>query len=125
MREKGALTITELRKVDFELVVAPSSNGQASGSLYVDDGDSLKQKSTTEVKFTFKKSTLTVGGSFGFPTGVKVSRVKFLNVAKAPKTVKLNGRDLKKDAFTYDSSSKVLVATLAIPFTQGFVVQYS
>ena len=119
------MTITDLRKVDFELVVAPGSNGQATGSLYVDDGDSLKQKSTTEVKFTYKKSTLTVSGFFGYPTGVKVARVKFLNVAQAPKTVKLNGRALKSDAFTYDSSSKVLVATLAVPFTQGFVVQYS
>ncbi|KAK7679584.1 hypothetical protein QCA50_017294 [Cerrena zonata] len=125
LRETGAMTITQLRKVDFELVVAPGSNGQASGLLYVDDGDSIQQKSTTNVKFTFKQSTLTVGGSFGFPIGVKVARVKFLNVSKAPKTVKVNGRELKKGAFTYDASSKVLVATLAIPFTQGFVVQYS
>lgn len=35
------MTTFELRKKDFELVVAPDAHGLASGQLWVDDGDRL------------------------------------------------------------------------------------
>ncbi|CAL1703163.1 unnamed protein product [Somion occarium] len=125
LREKGAMTTTELRKTDFELVVAPGTDGQATGSLYFDDGVSITQKFSTTVLFSFKKSILSVTGQFGFTTQVNVARVKFLNVSKAPKNVKLNGRDLKKSSVEYDPIGKVLIASLGIPFRQGFDVDYS
>ncbi|KAI0081490.1 alpha-glucosidase [Panus rudis PR-1116 ss-1] len=124
LREKVAATTAQLRKTDFELVVAPGTNGEASGSLYVDDGVSITQKSTTNVDFSFKKSTLTVSGKFGFATGVKVARVKFLNVVTAPKSVKVNGKAVKAGSVSYDNSTKVLTAELGIKFNQGFKVQY-
>jgi len=44
-----------LRKNDFEFIVAPNDGGEASGSLYIDDGESLVQAASTRVEMSFKK----------------------------------------------------------------------
>jgi alpha-glucosidase len=116
------MTTSELRETDFEFVVAPGTDGTASGSLYIDDGVSVTQKAATEVSMSYKFNTLTVTGSFGFKTGVNTSRVRFLNVAKAPGTVRLNGQPVKKQAVSYDQTTKVLDVAVGLPFTNGFTV---
>ena len=125
LRAKGAMTTTELRKTDFELVVAPSVQDTASGSLYADDGVSITPKTTTNVSFNYKKGLLTVNGQFGHALGVNVSRVRFLGVSAAPKTVKVNGLKVHSSAYSYDKNSQVLDVTLNSPFTKGFTVQHS
>ncbi|KAH8100348.1 alpha-glucosidase [Cristinia sonorae] len=124
LREKGTMTTTQLRKTDFELVVAPGTDGKASGSLYLDDGVSIVQKATTEVKFDFKKGKLTVSGKFGFPTKVDVSRVRFLGVQRAPHSVEVNGHRVKKGSFTHDAARQVLTVNVGIAFKQGFTVSF-
>ncbi|KAI0669390.1 alpha-glucosidase [Trametes maxima] len=124
LREKSAMTTAELRKTDFELVVAPALDGTAEGALYVDDGISITPKTKTNVSFKFKDGKLTVKGSFGYRTGVDVARVRFLDVQSAPKSVKFNGKAVGKDAVAYDSERHVLDVTLKTPFTQGFIVEY-
>ena len=123
LRAQSAMTTAELRKQDFELVVAPSGAGTASGALYVDDGESVKPKSTTEVRFAYKNGKLTVKGAFGHPTGVKVSRVRFANVQAAPKSVKYNGKAVAAGEVAYDAENKVLDVTLGVPFKSGFTVE--
>lgn len=125
LREKGSMTTTILRKTDFEFVVAPGTNGIASGSLYMDDGVSITQKTSTTVGMKFAKGLLTVAGQFAFPTGVDVARVRFLGVAKAPHSVKLNGKEVKQASVSHDASSHVLSVELGIAFTKGFSVQFS
>src|SRR6266404_3564459 len=44
LRIESAYTMADLRKKDFELVVAPGRDGSACGSLYLDDGVSIDQK---------------------------------------------------------------------------------
>ncbi|KAF7366623.1 Glycoside hydrolase family 31 protein [Mycena sanguinolenta] len=107
LRANSTMTTAELREVDFEFVVAPGTDGTASGSLYVDDGGF---------------NTLTVTGSFAFKTGVNTSRARFLNVAKAPSSVLLNGAPVKKGAVVYNAGTKVLDVTVGLPFTKGFTV---
>ena len=43
-------TTTELRSKDFEFVIAPDAKGTAAGSLYVDDGVSTVQETSTSVE---------------------------------------------------------------------------
>lgn len=124
LRATGAMTTTELRKTDFELVVAPAADGTASGSLYLDDGVSITPKTKTTVSFAYKAQKLTVKGSFGHPTGVDVARVRFLDVQHAPKSVKYNGKAVAKDALTFDAQSGVLDVVLKVPFKQGFTVEF-
>lgn len=125
LREKGAMTTTQLRTTDFELVVAPDANGQASGSLYADDGVSITPKTSTTVSLTYRNSTLTVSGTFGYALDVNVSRVQFLGVASAPGTVKVNGQTVHSSALLYDKNKQVLDVTLQTPFNQGFTVEHS
>ncbi|KAF7353798.1 Glycoside hydrolase family 31 protein [Mycena venus] len=122
LRVKSTMTTSELRETDFEFVVAPGTDGTASGSLYIDDGVSVTQKAATEVSMTYRFNTLTVLGSFAFKTGVNTSRVRFLNIAKAPLNVQLNGLPVKKQSISYDNATKVLDVTVGMPFTHGFTV---
>jgi len=79
LRVDGASTIADLRKLDFELVIAPGVDGTATGSLYLDDGESLVQKGVSMVSFRYEKGVLTVDGTFGYKTGVEVERVTLLD----------------------------------------------
>ncbi|KAG5654020.1 hypothetical protein H0H81_008330 [Sphagnurus paluster] len=125
LRAKSAMTTTELRKRDFEFIVAPGTDGTASGSLYIDDGESIKQTSTTSLKLVFRNGRLSVQGVFGYQSNVKTSRVRFLGVATLPNNVQVNGKAVAKGAYAYDRSKQVLDVTVGLPLTAPFNVEYS
>lgn len=125
LRQQVAMTTKALRATDFELVVAPSTDGTASGQLYADDGVSITPKTSTLVKFAYANSKLTVSGNFGYALGVKLARVRFLNVAKAPSSVSVNSQKVVNSAFAYNSTNQVLDVTFNTTFTKGFTVQFS
>ncbi|RPA99054.1 hypothetical protein L873DRAFT_971332 [Choiromyces venosus 120613-1] len=65
-RSSSAMTTTELRTRPFTIVVAPNEGGEATGSLYIDDGVSVEQKATVDVTMEYKKGRLSIKGRFGF-----------------------------------------------------------
>jgi alpha-glucosidase len=83
LRVSGAKTTTALRKLDFELLVAPDRKGNAKGELYLDDGESLLQKATSEIEFWYdgKTKVLEMNGTFGYAAGVKIANVTILGDA--------------------------------------------
>ena len=123
LRTTGAMTTTELRTRDFEFVVAPDANGAAAGSLYVDDGVSIVQKTSTSVDMQFAKGKLCVNGSFAFDVGVKVASVAFLGVENRPTVVAVDPGE-ENTPFTYDDASKVLRVQIEMPLTDGFEVTF-
>jgi alpha-glucosidase len=82
MRITGANTTTELRKLPFELLVAPSLEGTASGALWVDDGVSLEDPVALELHFEYtggKLSTSVLRGPDNpADAGVQFVQVKVL-----------------------------------------------
>jgi alpha-glucosidase len=80
LRTKSANTTTALRKLDFELLVAPDKEGRANGELYLDDGDSLVQQATSEIEFWFDGATniLENNGTFGYNAGVRIGNLTVL-----------------------------------------------
>jgi alpha-glucosidase len=74
----AANTTTQLRTHDFELLVAPDRDGKASGSLYLDDGKSVKPAQTTYLQFTYDNGHLSVNGSFDYDPGVGFKGVTVL-----------------------------------------------
>ena len=79
LRAESANTTTQLRTKDFTIVVAPGLDGSASGSLYLDDGDSLVPSSTSEIEFSYRDGVFEMSGTFGYDTnGVGISGIALL-----------------------------------------------
>ena len=125
MRVNGTMTTTELRKTNFELIIAPNDNDTASGNLYYDDGLSLVQNATTEVGFAYGDGTLTVNGTFDAPLGVNISKAVFLGVQEQPQSITVDGEAVGADGAVYDGNSSVLAVALGFEFSQGFTVSFS
>ncbi|KAJ6160394.1 hypothetical protein N7470_003790 [Penicillium chermesinum] len=73
-----AQTTAELRRRNFELLVAPGLDGSATGELYLDDGESIVPNTTSLVTFQYKNGTLHIGGKFGYKAGVLVESITLL-----------------------------------------------
>ena len=118
LRATSADTTAAVRVQDFELVIAPSASGEATGSLYIDDGISIKQPKTTELSFSYSAGKLIARGKALTPGGtraVKVRLISFLGVRRAPKSVKVNGHRIPKADIVYDSANEVVRAKVSIP----------
>lgn len=127
LRIQSAMTTKVLRTRDFEFVVAPGIDGTATGQLYVDDGVSLNQPTTTDVMMNYKNGLLTVSGQFGYATGVQVSRIRFLGVTKAPVSIMANYKviELGGGQVSYDGTNKVLDVSVGLDFTEDFTVLFA
>jgi alpha-glucosidase len=125
LRAKSTMTTAELRKTDFEIVVAVGRDGKAQGSLYVDDGESLEPASSTRVSFEYDHGRLTVKGSFGYRLGVKVKKVVFLGVGRGPKGVSVDGKSTKQGSggWRADGATLAVHVDLDMPFEKGFTVE--
>jgi alpha-glucosidase len=77
-RVNSAMTIKDLRDEDFELIIAPNKDGKAFGTLYLDDGESEEQDAISEIEFTFEDNTISMDGSFDYPTQQGVLSVTVL-----------------------------------------------
>jgi alpha-glucosidase len=85
MRNSSAYTTTDVRKQPFGFLVAPGVDGQAQGSLYLDDGDSIVQDSTSQIKMAYKDNTLDISGEFGYVAeNNSLQDVTILGVKTAP-----------------------------------------
>jgi alpha-glucosidase len=124
LRAKSAMTTTALRKNDIEIIVAPNSLAEASGQLYVDDGESLVPMSSTLVKFQYKDRKLVVFGNFDYSLGVNVSRVRVLGVECEPRAVSDLDGSGNCHQFHYNSTIKVLDIDINQPFTHGFTLSF-
>lgn len=126
MRVDGANTTTELRKLDFNVLVAPGMDHTAKGSLYLDDGDSLVQKATSDITFAYDGTTLTMGGTFGYDMGgVKVATVTVLGMEAMPKSVMLDGKAVGAQQSVYDQTSMTLTVAVGASLAKGFKLTLS
>ncbi|KAF1831896.1 hypothetical protein BDW02DRAFT_504169 [Decorospora gaudefroyi] len=92
LRAESANTTTELRKNDFVLWIAPNATNQATGSLYLDDGDSLVQNGTSWISFEYDNGRFSMDGEFGYETDVVVKNVTVLgSEMSAQGPIPLNG----------------------------------
>ncbi|KAI1267994.1 putative alpha-glucosidase [Xylariaceae sp. FL1019] len=79
-RVSSAMTTADLRNINFSIVIAPGANGRSSGTLYLDDGVSLVQKSTSSIKFNYEPigGIFTMTGKFDYHVDVKIESIRIL-----------------------------------------------
>lgn len=83
---QSASTTTELRRHDFELLIAPDNNGKATGSLYLDDGSTVNPQQYSYIQFSFDNGHLVANGSFGYDPGVQLRGITVLGSARNSNT---------------------------------------
>ncbi|KAK3941275.1 putative glycoside hydrolase [Diplogelasinospora grovesii] len=84
LRIKSAMTTTDLREQDFELLIPVGADGTAQGQLYLDDGVSLQQKGTTLIEFEYNNGVLTGKGTFNYQTNVKITKITIIGEGGTP-----------------------------------------
>lgn len=108
LRVESAYTTADLRRKDFELVVAPARDGSARGALYLDDGVSVAQKAAPmEWAFAYDRGVLTAHATGKYGVGkLKWAQVKILGVTEKPRVVEVDRKQVK--GFGYDAASGVV-----------------
>ncbi|KAK6544286.1 hypothetical protein TWF694_000988 [Orbilia ellipsospora] len=115
-----ALTTYQARKNPFEILVALDKSGTASGSVYIDDGESQNVKDALFVALRATKTSLSLNGvSIGNLNNLKsyltnVATVYVLGVSAKPSAVKVAGSE--NCQFEYDSQTKKLTIKLPSSF---------
>jgi len=121
LRSQSANTTTELRKQSFQVVVAPSPEGTANGTLYLDDGLSLEQSATSYISFAWDGSTFSMSGTYDYDAGVNISTITVLGANSQPQSVSSNGANLPT---TYNSTTGVIDVQANIPLTGDVSVSF-
>jgi alpha-glucosidase len=107
-RVQSAMTTAELREQNFELIVPVGNDGTATGTLYIDDGESLKQQATTLITFKYKKGVLTANGNFGYKTNVRISKVTIIGAGRKRDGDEVETTDVKvNQSLTGDFTLKI------------------
>ncbi|XP_072776104.1 sucrase-isomaltase, intestinal-like [Taeniopygia guttata] len=127
-QQAPATTTAESRLNPFGLIIALDEEGQASGSLFWDDGDSIdtiEKENYFLAKYTFSngslKTEIVKNGYSGAET-LKYNKITILGLKQRPQAVSLNGRSLHGDAVSYEISGK-LVLRISAPLTQELNVK--
>lgn len=111
--QEPKLTTREARKTPWALLVALGSTGTASGSLYLDDGESVQPNATLNVEFVVPEgeNKLVVSGRGTFKDENPLANVTVLGVGSEPEDVRINGVKVDGKKRSWNETSEVLRLT--------------
>jgi alpha-glucosidase len=118
-RTEGDMTTTGLREKPFEIIIAPDLNGKASGSLYLDDGDSIEQPATSEIEFGYEDSVFKMTGKFDFKVADSVKIVSLTVLGQDEEPTSEGPMELD-----FDAKSKTVTAKVDLPLTGPAEVKF-
>ncbi|KAF2128209.1 glycoside hydrolase family 31 protein [Dothidotthia symphoricarpi CBS 119687] len=118
LQEPG-YTTTDSRKNPWGLIVALSSSGDAYGSLYVDDGESLEPEDTLEIVFTAMKGQLHVELQGGYKDTNALGNVTIMGVTGNVGAVTLNDLSVESSKVDYSQDTGVLTLSGLNDLTSG------
>jgi alpha-glucosidase len=117
--QEPGYTTTDSRKNPWGLIIALGDDGSASGSLYVDDGESVEPSETLDITFAVMKAQLQVGVQGGYKDSNALGNVTILGVSGGVGQVKLSGQTIDASKVSYDSSTSVLKLSGLNDLTKG------
>ncbi|KAJ4336554.1 hypothetical protein N0V95_008580 [Ascochyta clinopodiicola] len=117
--QEPGYTTTESRTNPWGLIVALSEEGRATGSLYIDDGESIEQDCTLEVAFTVQEGQLKADVQGDFKDTNALGNVTILGVSSTPTKVRLNGQTIDSSKFAYNASASSLKLSGLNDLTSG------
>lgn len=117
--QEPGYTTTESRKNPWGLIVALSDDGTASGSLYVDDGESLEPSECLDITFAAQDGQLKVDVQGEYKDTNALGNLTILGVASAVSQVKLNGETIDNSKVEYNQTSSVLKLSGLKDLTSG------
>ncbi|KAI1314130.1 glycoside hydrolase family 31 protein [Xylaria venustula] len=118
MHEPG-LTTAAVRASPWSLIVALDANGEASGGLYLDDGESVDPEATAWVDFSMSKSTLAATRSGAYDEDSNpLGYVTVLGVEGDVSKVKFGETALESEAWHFDVETRVLRVNGLDAFTE-------
>jgi len=125
-----ALTTVAQASNPFELLVVPDSADTATGSLFIDDGETLQiGTNSLQASFSYAKGTLTYALSVNTyaPAGKLVfEEVSLMGVAAAPSGATVNGQAVPAAKLQYDAQLKVVTLdSMALPLNQPFTINFA
>ncbi|GKT41651.1 alpha-glucosidase [Colletotrichum spaethianum] len=109
-QEPGSTT-SESRSNPWGLLVALDGKGAATGSLYVDDGESLEQEATLTVEFSASANALKATPSGDFKDSNPLDTLTVMGIQSGVSAVALNGQDLDGTDWSFDSATHALQVT--------------
>lgn len=117
LRAESTNTTTMLREQPFTLIIAPDSNGVATGQLYIDEGTMISQPSITLANFYYEAGQLTINGTFNYGapaiTGFTILGVSGAVASAAPKVAVASGLA----APVYDGDAQTLTYSVNVALT--------
>lgn len=106
--QQPAMVTRDARQTPWSVLVGLSLEGTASGSLYLDDGESVTPKATLFVELAASGGCLYASGRGTYVDSNPLSNVTIMGVMSAPSgNVTLNGMSV--GATSYNQTNKVLV----------------
>ncbi|KAI4617903.1 hypothetical protein J4E83_006235 [Alternaria metachromatica] len=116
--QEPGYTTTESRKNPWGLIVALSTDGTASGNLYIDDGESLEPESSLDITFAAMNGQLKAEVQGEFKDTNALANVTIMGASSCGQ-VKLNGETIDASNVEYNSTSSVLKLTGLNDLTSG------
>ncbi|OTA57514.1 glycoside hydrolase family 31 protein [Hypoxylon sp. EC38] len=110
MQEPG-LTTAAVRASPWSILVALDTNKQATGGLYIDDGESLVPKNSLWIDFTVGNSALKATPRGDYVDTNALGNVTILGARGPISSVELNGKEIHASTWNLHSSGEVLKVT--------------
>lgn len=127
--QKEELNTRLSRKNPFSLLVALDEKGEAMGSMFWDDGESIntvEEGKYNLLGFNYSKNMLVVTNENQGTEeldSLQLDAVKILGLNQKPKSIEANSTPLSADQYQYDSITKVLsLSKLNLPLIQNSTI---
>lgn len=106
-QQEPRYTTTESRNSPWSLIAALDAHGSATGQIYIDDGEHIKQEHTLIVDLTASNGTLYATARGTYEDKNCLANVTVLGVQSKPSRVAFNGQEVT-NGVNYNGTSQVL-----------------